>query len=277
MPTVHEVLKQSGFTDDQIAALDGRAVTAFSGVLNQAEQERQAAELARRSNADFYEQSIVPSLTAWEQDKQRIENERATLAAEAAFYRTQAEEAKKSGFITSEAPTYQNRDGQGRYVAGAPGATPGSPVFDVQQVYQRAGDAVGILTDIQWEHQRLFGQPMPISPTELVRRADAARLDPKTYASRTFNWDARQAEIAKKKQDDHDSKVRSEAVADRDRYWAERTGNNPDVRQVQDSRYSDLRRAVNTKDLPDPIMLSDQQRRAVTSQMIRKDISEQKD
>ena len=218
--TVEEVLRESGFTDDQIRAIEPKAITAFSGVLSQAQQAREQAELAQRSYSDFYENRIVPSLTAWDEERQRIDNERAQALAEAAFYRTQAEEAKKVGFISAEAPTFQGRDAQGRYVANAPGATPGSPTFDVNQVYQRAGDAVGILTDIQWEHQRLFGQPLPISPTELVRRADAVKLDPRTYASREFNWDQKRAEIQKKEQEQHDNKIRSEAMAENDRKWA---------------------------------------------------------
>ena len=43
MPTVNEILKQSGLTDEQIAALDAKAITAFTGVLTTAEQERKTA------------------------------------------------------------------------------------------------------------------------------------------------------------------------------------------------------------------------------------------
>ena len=46
MPTVQEVLKQSGLTDEQITALDAKAISAFTGVLTTAEQERQAAQQA---------------------------------------------------------------------------------------------------------------------------------------------------------------------------------------------------------------------------------------
>jgi len=46
MPTVHEILKQSGLNDEQIAALDAKAIAAFTGVLSTAEQERQTAQQA---------------------------------------------------------------------------------------------------------------------------------------------------------------------------------------------------------------------------------------
>jgi hypothetical protein len=312
--TVEEVFKQSGFSEEQIKALDPKAITAFNGVLTTADKDRQeaiaareAAELAQRSNVDFYETKIAPSLTAWEEEKQRIENEKARSAAEAAFYRTQAEEAKKSGFVPTDAPnfdaskfaTVQGRDSQGRYAEGryvpnAPGSTPGSPTFfDVNKVYERAGDAVGVLTDIQWEHQRLFGQPLPISPTELIRQADAMKLDPKSYAARTFSWDTRRQQLKEEEDKKRAEEIAAKAVApyeqrlkdaeeqrkkeltDLDRKWSERVGSNPDVRMPQTSRFADISRAVQAKELPDPLALNDQQRRANTAAMIRKDLADQ--
>lgn len=311
MPTVQEVLRDSGFTDEQIAAMDQKAVAAFGGVLTNATKQlteakvaQDAAELAQRSNVDFYENRIAPSLVQWEEEKQRLENDRARVAAEAAFYRTQAEEAKKTGFIPGDAPGFdaskftppangngQNRDSQGRYVSGVPGATPGSPTFDLNQFAARAGDAMGLIADIQWEHQHLFGKPLPISPTQLIAQADAVKLDPKTYASRTFNFDARRQEIQKQEQEAHDQKVRDEGaapwkqkfeeaveegkknVADTDKKWAERLGSNPDVRMpMQSPRMTDVARGVKAGEIPDPLMLNDQQRRAQTRQMIRTDI-----
>jgi len=312
MATVEDVLRESGFTSDEIAALSPKAITAFGGVLSTAERERQeaaaareAAELAQRSNVDFYENKIAPSLTAWEEEKLKIDNERARTAAEAAFYRTQAEEARKAGFIPGDAPGFdaskfvppnpgvQPRDGQGRYVAGA-GSTPGSPgYFDVNKVYERAGDAVSILTDIQWEHQRLFGAPMPISPSELIRQADAVKLDPKTYASRTFNWDTRRQQMQQEEEKKRADKIAADAiapyelklkeadelrkkeVAETNRTWAERVGSNPDVRMPQPSKFADISRAVKANELPDPLTLNESQRRQLTATMIRKDLDSQ--
>jgi hypothetical protein len=315
MATVEEVLRQSGFTDEQIAQMDQRAVTAFTGVLSEADRQRQeakaaqdAAELAQRSNVDFYENKIAPSLANWEEEKQRLENEKARTAAEAAFYRTQAEEAKKSGFIAADAPGFdasrftppnpnpnQSRDGQGRYVANAPGGTPGSPqFFDVSKVYEKAGDAVGVITDISWQYQTLFGKPLPISPTELIKQADAVKLDPMTYASRTYGFDARRQEIQKQEQEARDQKIREEAVkpyeqkvkeaeeagkkavAENDRKWAERRGSNPDVFQPsENAKMTEIAKAAKTDPTNfDPLSMNEQQRRAHTAQMIRKDITE---
>jgi len=313
-PTVEDVLRQSGFSDDQIAAMDQRAITAFGGVLNIAGKERQeakaaqeAAELAQRSNVDFYENRIAPSLVQWEEEKQRLENEKATALAREAFYRTQNEEARKAGFITADAPGFdpskitlpnpangngQGRDQQGRYVANAPGSTPGSPTFfDVNKVYDTAGQAVGLIADIQWEHQKLFGQPLPISPTELIRQADSVKLDPKTYAARAYNWDARRQQMQAEEEKARNDKIAADArapleqqlkeaeeqrkkdLAENDRKWAERVGSNPDVRRpMAEPRMTDIARAAKADATLDPLNMNDQQRRAMTSQMIRKDI-----
>jgi hypothetical protein len=273
MPTVEEVLRQSGFSDDEIKGLNPKAITVFSGVLSTAEKERQealtareAAELAQRSNADFYDNQIAPALVGWADEKSKLD-------AELAYYRTQQKSLQDSGIL----PDSPARDGQGRYVTNAPGATPGSPAFDVNKVYERAGDAVGILTDIQWEHQRLFGQPLPLAPTELVRKADALKLDPRTYAARTFNWDARRSELEQKaKQAERDAIVR-EVEQRKDREWSERVGSNPDIRLPQNSRYSDVARAVKAGTLPDPLSLNEVERRKATAQAIRADIQDRND
>jgi hypothetical protein len=313
MPTVEEVLRDSGFTPEQIAQIDQRQITAFSSVLSEADKTRaeakaaqDAAELAQRSNIDFYDNRIQPSLLAWEEEKQRIENDKARVAAEAAYYRTQNEEAKKAGFIPTEAPGFdasrfvppnpgvQPRDQGGRYVANAPGGTPGSPTyFDVNKIYEKAGEAAVLISEINWEHEQLFGKPLPIPPSALIAQADAQKLDPKAYAARLFNYDARRQQIAQEADKARADKIAAEAVApwqqkvddalaqgkkdleENNRKWAEKVGSNPDIHVPHENpKTADIARAVANKDIPDPLTLNDQQRRALTSQMIRKDMAE---
>ena len=335
MPTVQEMLKQSGLSDEQIAALDAKAISAFSGVLTAAEQKEQAAtqaavkaeqeriagqeaatkteqerqaaqaaqeaaEVARRSNQQFYDESIAPALNNWGTEK-------ANLEALIAYYKAQNEGARAAGFIPAEAPGFQapqnagqppnggapQRDAQGRYVAAAPGGTPGSPTFQgVEELRKEVGGALGVLTDIQWKYQSLYGSPMPISPTELVKRADALRLDPAAYAAHTFKFAEKEAEIAKKAAEEHDAKIRAEAAAPyeaqlaaakmateeaikaTDRKWAEKIGSNPDVRISQPSRFADVARAQKAGERPDPLSLNEGQRRQATSQAIRQETAE---
>jgi hypothetical protein len=286
MPTVEEVLRQSGFTDQQISEMDARAITAFTGVLSAAEAERQRAEQERQANVQFYDNQIVPSLTGWDEEKTRLENERARTNAEVAFYKAQNESARASGFISSDAPGFQPpRDGQGRYVANA-GGTPGSPIFQPQEMIKRAGDGLAQIADIDWKHRSLFdGKPLPISPSELIRQADARNMDPMTYANQTFGFQQRERELQKQQQEAHDNKIKQDAVTERDRYWAERTGNNPDMRRPQDNpKMTDIARAARSGTplpgapggkLNDPLSLNETERRAQTRAGIRAEMQEQ--
>ena len=287
MPTVAEVLKQSGFTDEQISQMDSRAVTAFTNVLSAAEQERQRAEVERQANANFYDNQIVPSLTAWDEEKTRLENERAVAAAQAAFYRTRAEEAKKSGFIPQDAPNFQPpRDGQGRYVAGAPGSTPGSPVFQPEELVRRASGGLTQIADIDWRYRSLFdGKPLPISPSELIRQADSRHMDLMTFADQQFGFAKREQELQAQQQKAHDDKIKQDAVAERDRYWAERTGSSPDIRRpMENACMTDIARAARSGTplpgapggkLNDPLLLNKNERRAQTRAGIRAELQEQ--
>jgi hypothetical protein len=328
MPTVNEILKQSGLTDEQIAALDAKAITAFTGVLTTAEQERknaaeasakaeqerqaaqkdaekaeqerkdaaaakEAAEIAQRSNAEFYDKEIAPALNNWGTEK-------ANLEAQAAFYRAQNEAARAAGFVPTEAPNYkpqeatnQQRDAQGRYVAGAPGSTPGSPTFTMEAIDQRLGTGISNVGWAMQEYQRLSGgQFLPDSFDKLSEEATNARLPFRDYVSRKYDFAGKQAEIQRKAQEEHDAKVRQEAAApfeaklkeaevarqkaieETDRKWAEKVGSNPDVRISQPSRFADVARAVKANERPDPLNLNDSQRRQATSQAIRQEISE---
>ncbi len=274
MPTVQEILKQSGMTDEQVAAIDAKAVQAFNGVLTAAERERQQAAtdaeraaVERRSNRQFYDESIAPALNTWG-------NEKAAKDAELAFYRSQLESARDSGFVPVEAPS-QQRDSQGRYVAGTPGATPGSPTFQgIDQLRNEVGGALGTLADLQWRHQKLFGEPMPISPTQLVHEAEGQRLDPVAYAERRFGFAAKEKELAERAEQAKIDAATQAAVAANDRKWAEKIGSNPDVRIGQSSKYADVQRAIKAGERPDPLMLNEGQRKMATRQAIRTEVAE---
>jgi hypothetical protein len=335
MPTVQEILKQSGLNDEQIAALDAKAITAFTGVLSAAEQERQtalqasqkaeqerqaaaeaaakaeqerqaatqaqeAAEVAQRSNRQFYDESIAPALNNWG-------NEKANLEAQLAFLKAQNEAGRAAGFIPAEAPAYQTqnlfsstdqstqpRDSQGRYVANAPGGTPGSPTFTMEAIDQRLGNGISNIGWAMQEYQRLSGgQFLPDSFDKLSEEATNARLPFRDYVARKYDFSGKEAAVRQKVQQEHDAKVAAEATApyeaklaeaekarqkaieETDRKWAEKIGSNPDVKIAQPSRFTEVSRAVKSGDRPDPLALNEQQRRQATSQAIKHEIAEQ--
>lgn len=335
MATVHEILKQSGFTQEQIDALDAKAISAFGGVLTTAENAqkaatdsvakaeadfkaakeavakaekdrqdaiaaREAAELAQRSNVDFYENKIVPGLTGWDEEKTKLENDRVKAQAEAAFYRTQAEGAKAGGFIPQEAPGYvppvQNdpaRGTNGQYVPNANGGTPGSPTFmDPKQLASQFSNKAAELTDISWRYQSLNGgAPMPIPPSQLIAEADAQKLDVKAYAEKRFQFSVREAELNAQRTRDHEAKIAADATAvakaeadsamkvreaewaAKEKKFAEQGGNNPDVRVPAGSaKFAEVKRAVDAGERPNPLKMTDAQRRAATTNAIRAEI-----
>jgi hypothetical protein len=330
MPTVHEILKQSGFTDEEIASkFDAKAITAFTGVLSTAEKASQdaaaaaakadsdyqaakaaaesaeklrveaaaakeAAEVAQRSNAKFYDETVAPALNNWGTEK-------ANLEATTAFYKAQNEAARAAGFVPVEAPafapsagTVPPRDPAGRYVAGAPNGTPGSPTFTMDDIDQRLGTGI---SNVGWaiqEYARLNpGGFLPDSFDNLSKEATNSRLPFRDYVARKYDFQGKQAALQQKQQQEHDEKIRAEAsapfeqklkeaeiaqkkaVEETNRSWAEKIGSNPDVRIAQPSRFADVARAVKANERPDPLSLNEAQRRQATSTAIRKEITDQ--
>jgi hypothetical protein len=275
MPSVAEILKASGLSDEAISAIDSKAVSAFNQVLSSAEQARQQAaadaermEIARRANYAFYDESIAPALNNWASEK-------AAADAQVAFYRSQLESAKASGFVPIEAPgNEQPRDFGGRYVANAPGSTPGSPTFTAD-IQRQLATGISNATWALQTHQKLTGEVLPDPVDQLATEADARRLPFRDWVAQKYDYAGKQAEQQRKAQEEHDAKIRRLALEENDRKWAERTGSNPDVRRMEASRFSDVARAVKANERPDPLSFaSAQQRRQATAQAIRKDISE---
>lgn len=322
MATVAEILKSSGWSDAEIQALDARAITAFSGVLTTAEQAqadavakaakaeqdyqaakaaKEAAELQGRANTEFWNDTVNPNLTEWDAKLKAADTARANAEAAAAFYKTQNEAARTSGFVPTDAPAFTapaapvipTRAPNGQYVPNAPGSTPGSPTFTMEDVDRRLGNGISNIGWAMQEYQRLTGgQFLPDSLDKLSDEATQNKLPFKDYVSRKYNFPGKQQEITQRLQQDHDAKVAAErdAVKDaewkaklaeretefaaKEKTWAERNANNPDQRVVVSSRIPELQRKVETKDLPDPLLMNENQRRANTAKMIRDTISE---
>jgi hypothetical protein len=264
--TVAEALKQAGMTDEQITALDAKAIAGFTTVLTTAEQERQQAELAQRAATQMFENEITPALNAWGQKE-------ATLSAERDYWKTLAEKAKTGGFLL-EAPPFQGgpqRDDAGRFVANA-NPVPGSP--NLQEFERKLGSAFGVLADLQWKYRSLHGgKEMPDSPTALSAEADAQRMPLVDYVAKKYDFAGRQAALDKEVKDRERETIRKEAVEERDKYWAERTGSNPNVRMAQTSQFTEIKKAVTEGKREDPLKLTREQRHAATAAAIREDLA----
>lgn len=279
VPTVQEILKASGMTDAEIAAYDAKVLTAFGQVLTTAEQAeksaREASELAennRRLQQQQLENEINPALDKWSNDAAR-------LKAENAWYRAQNESAREAGFIPADAPGYQGaapqggqpRGANGEYVAGASGV-PGSPGYMTQV------EGVRALSNVTWtnnEYYRLYGTVPPDDFETLLNESGREKRDYREYVERKYGFAAKRAEISANRQKEHDDKIRKEAVDERDRFYAERMGNNPNIRVGQESQFAELRKGVSTNAVKDPTTYkSKQERQAATTQMVQKDVAE---
>jgi type II secretory pathway pseudopilin PulG len=313
MPTVQEILIQSGLTPEQIAALDAKALTAFTGVLSTAEQERKqaqeaaaaakaaqdAAELAQRANKEFYDQTIVPSLTGWETQEQALKAEIANAKALAAYYETQNKTARESGFIAADAPLFNpaavaapGRDPQGKFVAGAQGGTPGSPSFKMEEFENRLGNGLDNGFWAVQEYQRLSGgQFLPDSVSKLAEEATANKLPFRDYVARKYDFASKQAALQAKAKEEERAKWVAEATAplqekikQTENEWqkkleekvkevSERGGNNPDVRRAAISNYPEVKKAVEQGTRKDPLSMTREERQVEMRRQIQADVA----
>jgi hypothetical protein len=268
MKTVAEILKETGMTDEQIAALDAKVVTGVTTILSTAQQAQEKAELAQRATNEKFETEISPALDAWANDK-------AQLSAKMAAYDAALKAAEEGGFkipdilkapITAATPP---RQPDGKFVAGPTG----SPEF-VQGLKDEVGNAFAFVADTTWKYRTLFGTEMPDSPTTIIREASAQRMSPGAYAAKKYDFAGKEATRRAEEQKKHDDAITAAAIAENDKKWAERVGSNPNVRQAEASRFSTLQKAVDAKERPSPIGMSREERHRATSQAIQKEIAE---
>jgi hypothetical protein len=268
MPSIAEILKSSGLTDEEIAAIDAKAVTGLTAVLTAAETERSQAELAQRAATQMFETEITPALNKWGIDE-------ANLRAEAAYYKAQAEGAKAGGFLPEVAPfkpAEPQRDNGGRFVPNA-NAVPGSPNF--QDFENKVSTAFGTLSDLNWRYETLFGRKMPDSPTSLGAEAAAQRMSLSDYAAKKYDFAGKEASIKAEETKKREDAIRKEEREAVEKKYAEMGGTNPNVRQGQASQFSELKKGVTEGKREDPLKMTRDQRHAANSAAIRQDIANQ--
>jgi hypothetical protein len=248
MITLAEVLLKSGWTQEQIDALDAKARTgltdyvtgieqtaaqkekAASELAVKAEADRkaqeaavvaaktalEAAELQNRSVKDFWDNTYNPGIAAAEAEKTRLAKEAADAKAEAAFYKAQRESYLGTLNIKPEdAPVFTPP--AATIPAVDPNKTPGTPTFTINQVRDELGNSLGTVANIQWEYRNLYGREMPISPTELLRQSEANKFkDPATYANSIFKFAEKREEIRQAEAKAHDDAIAAAAVAAKD-------------------------------------------------------------
>jgi len=322
--TLAEVLKNSGWTQEQIDALDAKAMSGLTSYVSNIEQTaaqkeqaakdlaakaeadrkaqeaaaeaarvaREAAEASERGWADFRDNVYNPGIAYWGEEKAKLAKAASDAAAEAAFYKAQRESYLSTLNIKPEdAPVFIPPAAS--VVPPAP-KTPGTPTFTIDEVRNELGTSLGTVANIQWEYQTLYGKPMPISPTELLRQAEANKFkDPATYASQIFKFAEKKEEMRLAAAKAHDDAVAAAAVAEREakykeetdklkaefaakeRLRAEQAGSNPDTKLPPgSSKFSDLQRATKAGERKDPTKMTQAERRQTSLDNIHKALEE---
>lgn len=234
--TIQERLKARGFSDKQIAdivAAGGDSIAKFDEIF--AEADTKAADAERKLAEATATETRVKNW--WDTDATKqindVHSKNATLEAERAFYKTQAEKAKEAGFLPADAPGFK---ADANPVPGSPAIVkPGDPRYMTQDEGYKA------LTTATWvvsEHMRLNGgAPPPDDLETLVAEANAKRMKVREYVEQKYDFGKRRTEIAAAKQKEHDEKIAKDAADAVRKEYADKQ-NNPDLRPQVTSNFS---------------------------------------
>lgn len=278
--TVAEILKESGLTDEQITAIDAKAMDGLTRVVTSANEDREKAEFALRSQREEYDKNIAPALASWA-------DRDTTLSTKVATYETLITKLKDSGYLPKEildsmptftpssSPGNTPRGGDGKFVAGQ-NAVPGSPAFvdTRKELETQLGNAFSFAADTQWNYRRLFGKEMPDSPTTLIREAAANRMEPGAWAAKKYAFSDRETAIRAEEQKRHDDAIRKEVSESKDKEWSEKIGSNPNVRIPTESAFSQINKAQAEGKRRDPLKMSPEERKSNTHANIQKEFTE---
>ncbi len=268
MPTVEETLLSSGWTAEEIKALDAKKLQGFSQIVSTANETLAKAELAQRAQAQTYENEIAPALDKWANDK-------AAYDTKIAAYDAALKSAKEGGFtvppiLENTPPPTTARTADGRFVTGA-NQVPGSP--DFVKLKEDIGGAFSFAADTQWKYRTLYGREMPDSPTQIIREATAQRMNPVEYAAKKYDFAAKEAQIKADEAKKFEDKIRAEERDKVTKEWTEKTGSNPMVRQAEVSRFSQVAQAVKKGERKDTTLMNPEERRQYTREQIHKEMA----
>lgn len=270
--TLEEVLRETGLTDEQITALDGKVKAGLTAYASSANESLEKAELAVRAQREAYDREIAPALNKWA-------NETAEYQAREAAYKAALNAAKDGGFqipaiLNDPNPNPQpGRTADGKFVANA-NPVPGSPQFDSKKLIDDVANFNVFVADTSWKYRTLFGKELPDSPSNLVREATAQRMSPADYAAKKYGFSEK--ETAMKAADEKakiDAAVK-DAVDKNTRDLTERFGSNPNVRTPSESAFSSVNKAVTSGQRKDPLKLTAEERTANTHATIQKEFAE---
>ena len=250
MASLQEILKNAGIKDEVIAGLPPEVVTSLTGYAADADTRLSAAEKALleandlKTTLDSYTESeIVPKLTR-----------AAEIETKLAAYEAAVAKAKEQGF-NIELPNLPGGN--------PPAAVPGSPArggnvapgFDPAKFQNVVGSVIAQVADVSNEYQRLYGTPMPDNFESLAAEAERMHKPIFQYAAEKYKFADRKQQKAQEIKDAELKAAREAGKQEAAKEFAERGGNNPNLRRGVDSRFPQVKRTTeevaNIRNMPD--------------------------
>ncbi len=260
-PELTWLMKESGMTTaelDQYKTVLGDAK--FKSMLikikasnEQAASDRAVAEQERLNLEKKLTDEIYPEVRRVTQDSVRSQGELARAQAE-------LKAAREYGIVPA---AVEDKATEPLRAPGSP--DPNAPKYltaeDLNAVRAQAGDGLAVMNDLNAEHFKLFGSPVP-NMSDLIKQVNRERtlghadVDIRSVWEKSHNVAAKRAEIAAADQKKHDDGVRTEAL----REYKEKHGDNPDTRVGRESRFSTYDPSKGTGDKAKPWQRSAQRR-----------------
>ncbi len=234
-----EWLKQeSGLSDEELKPFEAVLGTAqFKTMLTKVMGAKDAAS-AQVATA---EQERINLENQWKDvyqpELRKITTEALEAKGEAAKAKAALEAARQYGIVPPEVNTTDPN--------ATPPRAPGSPDpsqyvsrTDFDKLQYEAGTGLAVMNDLNAEHFKLFGSPVPNMQSLIDEVSRERKLghtaDIRSVWAKSHNVDAKRAEMVAADQKKHDDGIRAEVAKE----FAEKHGNNPNLRVGQVSRFS---------------------------------------
>lgn len=229
--------QQSGLTDEELTAMQGVAGTAkFTAMLQKIiasnTEAISAKESAEKQRIDFenrYNNEFIPEMRKVTQDAVRATGENARLKA-------QLDKAKEYGIVPDDQPAAAAAEPPRAPGSGNPDSISRADFDNFRGAQSRTIIAV---QDLNAEHFRLFGSPLPDSQGLVDEVHRQHTLGNKSFTLKSA-WETKHSVPAKRDElakADRQKEIDTAIAADR-KAQAEKNGSNPNLRSGQTSRFS---------------------------------------
>lgn len=277
MPGWKETLKAKGKTDAEIAEIEkavGASGALFDEIISGADLRLAEATEKETKINKFWNETATPQIN---ETYSKLTN----AQAEAAFYRTQAEEAKKAGFLKADAPGFdpakqnpnpQNPNPQNPTFQPGQNPVPGSPGAPQYMTVGQATAALSGAAYLMTEHQRLFNEPLP-DLDALMNEAVSTGKKAKDVWELKYNVAAKRQAIADAAKKAEYDKAFEEGRKKAQTEYAERFGN-PETRPQRVSAHPEyIPKDATGK--PDKLAWTKENRRADLRQRIHEQVAKE--